>query len=255
MKLYPVLFLILLASTLALTACNTSAQEPRIDWQIQYEGDIDFSLNVDIYNLDLFETSLENINSLHERDTFVICYISAGSWEDWRPDANLFPEEVLGNAYVGWPGEKWLDIREIDKLAPIMEARIKLAAEKGCDGLDPDNVDGFENDTGFSISYAEQLEYNQWLAETAHANDMKIGLKNDLQQVNDLLPYFDWALNEECFFYDECEFLEPFRGAGKPIFVIEYKSAPRIFCPKARNMGFNAIYKRKSLDAYRQICP
>jgi len=224
-------------------------------WQIQYSGELDLSHDVDVYNLDLFETVPEDIEGLHIRDIYVMCYFSAGSWEDWRPDVDSFPKEIIGNKYANWPGEMWLDVRAINMLAPIMESRIKLAADKGCDGVDPDNVNGFENQTGFLITYTNQLNYNLWLAETAHRYGLDVGLKNDLSQITDLAPYFDWVLNEECFSYDECDLLVPFRKADKPVFVIEYETAPADFCPKAQELGFNAIYKNWELDAYREGCP
>ena len=238
------------------TPAETSLNLPiHADWQIQYSGEIELSLDVKVYNLDLFEVTPEDIASLHARGIYVMCYFSAGSWEDWRPDASLFPEEIIGNDYEGWPGEKWLDVRAINSLAPVMEARFSLAAEKGCDGVDPDNVNGFENETGFPISYADQLNYNLWLSETANRYGLDIGLKNDLSQIHDLLPHFDWALNEECFTYSECELLLPFYEAGKPVFVIEYETTPVDFCQKANELGFNAIYKNWELDAYREVCP
>jgi len=224
-------------------------------WQIQYSGEIDLSFDVDVYNLDLFEVSLEDIASLHTRGIYVMCYFSAGSWEDWRPDADQFPEEIIGNDYEGWPGEKWLDVRNIQALAPVMETRIRLAVEKGCDGVDPDNVNGFENETGFPISYADQLDFNLWLSQTAHTYDLEIGLKNNLNQINDMLSLFDWVLNEECFSYNECDLLSPFHEAGKPVFVIEYETAPADFCPQARELGFNVIHKNWGLDAHLEACP
>jgi len=224
-------------------------------WQIQYSGELDLSFDVDVYNLDLFEVTTEEINALHTRGIYVMCYFSAGSWEDWRPDANTFPKEIIGEEYDGWPGEKWLDVRSINKLAPILVSRIKLAADKGCDGVDPDNVNGFENETGYPITYTDQLNFNLWLSKTAHHSGLDIGLKNDLNQINDLLPYFDWALNEECFSYDECDLLVPFREAGKPVFVIEYETTLAQFCQIAKELGFNAIYKNWELDAYREACP
>jgi hypothetical protein len=79
-------------------------------------------------------------------------------------------------------------------------------------------------------------------------------LKNDLEQISELLPYFDWILNEECFTYQECNLLLPFIQAGKPVFVIEYESLQQEFCPLANQMGFNAIRKNWELDAYRVDC-
>ena len=145
------------------------------------------------------------IETLHQDGRSVICYFSAGSYEDWRPDEADFPASVRGKPLDNWPGESWLDIRQIDTLSPIMGARLDLAVQKGCDGVEPDNVDGYSNDTGFPLTAAHQLAYNIWLAEEAHARGLSIGLKNDLDQIPELLPYFDWALNEQCFEYEECD--------------------------------------------------
>ncbi len=223
-------------------------------WQIQYVGEIDTRLDIDVFNLDLFDTPPSTIEALHRRDVFVMCYFSAGSYEEWRPDADKFPAEVLGKDLEGWPSEKWLDIRRIDVLAPIMEARLNLAVAKGCDGVDPDNVNGYTNDTGFPLTYEDQIHYNVFLAEVAHQRGLSIGLKNDLEQIPELIPYFDWLLNEECFFYQECDLLLPFVEAGKPAFIIEYESEPSDFCPQALSMNFNALRKNWELDAYRVDC-
>lgn len=223
-------------------------------WQIQYTGEINTNLEVDIYNLDLFGTDSVTITDLHTRDIFIMCYFSAGSFEDWRPDINDFPAEILGKEYEGWPGEKWLDIRKIELLAPIMTARLDLASQKGCDGVDPDNVHGFVNNTGFPLTYEDQLQYNIWLAESAHERGLSIGLKNDLEQIPDLVPYFEWALNEECFTYGECNLLLPFTEANKPVFVIEYNMEPEEFCSRANEMNFNALRKNQELDAFRLSC-
>lgn len=99
-------------------------------WQVQYTGAVDTSLDVDVYNLDLFDTPKSVIDNLHSQGKKVICYFSAGSFEDWRPDAQQFPSEVKGQNLDGWPGEKWLDIRRLDILLPIMEARMDMAVQK-----------------------------------------------------------------------------------------------------------------------------
>jgi hypothetical protein len=224
------------------------------DWQIQYTGEIDLTLDVDVYNLDLFDTDSAVIFKLHERGIFVMCYFSAGSFEDWRPDASQFSQQVLGKDMEGWPGEKWLDIRQIDLLKPIMETRLDLAAHKNCDGVDPDNVNGYANDTGFPLIGEDQIAFNIFLAEAAHQRGLMIGLKNDLEQIPELLPYFDWELNESCFLYDECQMLLPFIEAGKPVFVIEYETSAEDFCQRANTLKFNALQKNWELDAFRIPC-
>jgi hypothetical protein len=98
--------------------------------------------NVSIFDIDLFDTPISTIQQLHKLEKKVICYFSAGSYEDWRPDASEFKPEDLGKDLDGWPGEKWLDLNS-ENVRKIMKERIKMASEKGCDGVDPDNVDGY----------------------------------------------------------------------------------------------------------------
>jgi hypothetical protein len=227
---------------------------PGTSWQIQFTGELDLSFDVQMYDLDLFDTPQASIDELHTAGRRVVCYFSAGSWEDWRPDASQFPESVLGNDLEGWPGERWLDIRQLDILGPIMTARLDLAVQKGCDGVDPDNVDGYDNDNGFPLTAQDQAAYNTWLAEQAHSRGLAVGLKNDLAQVSNLIDYFDWQLNEQCFQYNECDLLLPFIQAGKPVFSIEYQGNPASFCPQANSMNFDTLKKHLDLDAWRSAC-
>ncbi len=228
---------------------------PGMAWQIQYSGDLDLDLDVQVFNLDLFDTPEGDIQTLKDRGVLVVCYFSAGSFEDWRPDAGDFPGEALGNPLEGWPGERWLDVRH-QGLRPIMAARIELAASKGCDAVDPDNVDGYANDTGFDLTYDDQLAYNRFLAETAHGLGLAVSLKNDLEQIPDLVSLFDFAVNEECFDYDECDLLLPFVQAGKAVFQIQYDtSRADELCPQARRLGLDTLFKRRNLDAWRLACP
>jgi hypothetical protein len=227
---------------------------PGTSWQIQYTGELDLSLEVQMYDLDLFETSTAVIAQLHAAGRRVVCYFSAGSWEDWRPDAAQFPEGLLGNDLEGWPGERWLDIRQLAVLGPLMTARLDLAVQKGCDGVDPDNVEGYANDSGFPLTAQDQLTYNAFLAAASHARGLAVGLKNDLAQVPELISAFDWQLNEQCFQYNECDLLLPFIQAGKPVFGIEYQGDPASFCPQANSMNFDTLKKNLDLDAWRVAC-
>ena len=210
-------------------------------------------MNVAVYDIDGFDASANTVAQIHNKGSKAICYISAGSWEDWRPDAGDFPASVKGNNN-GWPGEKWLDIRNLDVLGPIMEARLDMCAAKGFDAVEPDNIDGYSNNTGFSLSASDQLTYNRFLADAAHARGLKIGLKNDLEQAAQLEPRFDFAINEQCFQYNECDLLLPFIDAGKAVFEVEYNGSTASFCPEANAMGFSAMKKRLDLDAWMDPC-
>jgi hypothetical protein len=206
-----------------------------------------------MFDIDLFDNDTAVVASLHAKGRRAICYLSAGSYEDWRPDAASFPAAVLGSSN-GWPGERWLDVRRLDLLGPIMEARLDLCKAKGFDGVEPDNVDGYTNDTGFPLNSADQLAYNRFLADAAHARGLSVGLKNDLDQVAQLEPKFDFAVVEQCFQYKECESLRPFTAAGKAVFEVEYELSPESFCPQARALGFMAMRKNLSLDAALTRC-
>jgi len=103
---------------------------PGTSWQYQLSDTVDTSIDATVYVVDMVETPQSTIDELHENGRFVICYFSAGSWEEYRDDADDFPPAVLGNVMDGWPDEKWLDIRQIDLLAPIMQARLDMAADK-----------------------------------------------------------------------------------------------------------------------------
>jgi hypothetical protein len=231
-------------------------------WQWQLADlPVDDPVEAIFYDIDLFEADAGLVTELQSRGSLVICYLSAGSWEDWRPDADQFPKEVLGDRYTGWPGERWLDIRRLDLIGPIMEARLDLCREKGFDGVEPDNIDGYTNRTGFPLTYQDQLLYNLWLADQAHLRGLSIGLKNDPEQAAELEPYFDWALTEDCFAEGWCSEMEPFTAAGKPVYAAEYNDRLTLdefrdrICPQAEELGFNLILKNRELDAWKGQCP
>ena len=226
---------------------------PATTWQWQLQGRIDFSVPARVYDVDGLDASAALVAKLHRGGRRAICYLNAGAYESWRADRRAFPASLLGRP-LGWPGERWLDIRWLDQLAPIMQARLELCRARGFDAVEPDNVDGYANRSGFPLTYADQLRYNRWLAAAAHRLGLSIGLKNDLEQVDDLLAYFDFAVVEQCFEYRECGRLLPFVWAGKAVFAVEYSLSTAVFCPEARRLRFNAVQKRLTLGAYRRAC-
>ena len=227
-------------------------------WQWQLAGlPVDLRVEADIYDVDLFETPVEVVAELHARGRHAICYLSAGSFEEWRPDAELFPRELIGRAYAGWPGEWWLDIRGMEQLGPLLEARLDLCRAKGFDGVEADNLDGYQAATGFPLTAHDQLRFNRWLATEAHARGLSIGLKNDPEQVTELVDDFDWALLEDCFAQGWCEALAPFAAQGKLVVAVEYTDSGVDWpdaCSQARRQGFSLVLKNRELDAWRGLC-
>jgi hypothetical protein len=190
-------------------------------WQWQLTGRIDRSIDVAMYDVDLFEATDGDLEGLKADGRAVICYFSAGSLEDYRDDVGFVDEAAVGKKLDGWPDERWLDVTHPDVWA-LAAQRLDRAVERGCDGVEPDNVDGFVNRTGFPLTPAEQLQFNRYLADEAHVRGLSVGLKNDVDQRKALEPWFDWALNEECVAYDECGGYTPFLDADKAVFHTEY---------------------------------
>jgi len=231
---------------------------PETTWQWQLDTPVDKSVNAQVFDIDLFENDATVVATLHTKGAKVICYTSVGSREDGRPDTDKFPVEIVGKDYPGWPGEKFLDIRQIDKLAPIILTRLDLCKQKGFDGVEPDNIDTYNAETGFPLTYEDQLKYNRWLVEQAHARGLSIGLKNDGDQAADLVNDFDWALTEDCFNQNWCDQMKPFIQQGKAVFTAEYGDTGITlddFCLRAKEMKFSAIFKNRGLDAFRKTCP
>ena len=222
-------------------------------WQYQLQGPVDTSVDAGTYDIDMFTTSPETVAALHADGREVICYINAGAVEDGRPDADQLPTDVRGSELEDWPGEFWLDVRRVDVLEPWLAARFDQCREKGFDGVEPDNVDGYTHPTGFPLTEDDQLAFNRMVARLAHDRGLTVGLKNDLDQVDDLVDSFDFAVNEQCAQYRECGVLEPFVEQGKPVFHVEYELPLDRFCPSPD--GFRSIRKAIVLDAPVEPCP
>lgn len=225
-------------------------------WHIQYNPTpVDPQADVDYWNLDLFDVGQETMWNLKSQGTKVMCYFSAGSWEEWRADAALFPEHCLG-ASNGWPGERWVDTN-CPQVRALMTDRIDLGISKGCDAFDPDNMDAYGNGGGgFSLSSADALEYFTFLADYAHIRGAQIGLKNALEIIPEALDTMDFAVNEQCWKYRECDLLFPVVDQGKPVFHIEYggqKKADR-HCSRFNDYGFSSVIKKKKLHAWEISC-
>jgi len=230
-----------------------------IHWQLQ--GNINTNYDVDIYDIDLFDTSKVLIEQLKSDGKKVICYFSGGSYENWRSDKGEFVAADLGKTLDGWAGERWLDIRS-DNVKRIMKSRLDLAKEKGCDGVEPDNMDGYANNTDIALTANDQLVYNRFIADESHARGLSVGLKNDLDQINELVDHFDFAVNEQCHEYTECDTLDPFIQQNKAVFNVEYKRSYKDdaakwaeLCTDAATRKFTTLVLPLDLDdSFRNSC-
>jgi hypothetical protein len=263
-------------------------------WQYQLQGSKSFAatggVNVDIcevpqsggacvrpsvFDIDLYaaeEVSGDNktlntaaVKAIHAKGAKAICYVDAGSIEDFRPDYQqaLTWHKSHGNSLLGkpfspeFPNERWANINndkgQRDFLLKLMEARVDKCVQAGFDGVEFDVVNAHEEGkpvTGWSVTPATQLVYNRALAGLAHRKGLSAALKNDLSQVGELVSYFDYAVNEECFQYDECGELSAFVKAGKPVFHVEYETSPASFCGKSGTLTFNSLKKPADYSLY-----
>ncbi len=227
---------------------------PGQQWQWQLTTPVDLKVNVPIYDIDGFDNSAAVVSELHAAGRRVICYIDVGAVEDYRPDASKLPASVIGRRVDGYPDERYLDIRQIGIIGPIMAARFDMCKAKGFDAVEPDVLDAYANNSGFPLSVADQLAYNDYIAGLVHARGMSVALKNDPELSVHESTIFDFSIDEQCVEYSECDELLPFITAGKAVLHVEYNLPPSQFCPITMPLGFSSMRKDVSLDAWREPC-
>ncbi|RKR90712.1 glycosyl hydrolase family 114 [Micromonospora pisi] len=226
---------------------------PTPTWQWQLRGEFDPNVDAEVFVLDAFRTPVEDIRRLRERDRRAVCYVNVGTYEPDRPDAERFPETVLGAAAYT-EGDRWLDIRQWSVLEPVLADRFRLCYGKGFTAVMPANMDGYARESGFPLTFDDQLVFNRRLAALARSAKLSPGLTNDLEQVVALEPSFDFAVNEQCFQRAECDQLLPFVEARKPVFQVEYDELADETCVAAQGYGFATIRKEPDLGPWRDLC-
>ena len=202
--------------------------------------------NVSTIFVDLFDASANRINNLKKQKKTVICYFSAGSAENWRTDYKKYPTVAKGKDMSGWSGEYWVDYRNPTVMS-ILINRIKLAKSKGCNGIDPDNVDGYLTKTGFPLTKSDQRNLMNKLSTTAKSEGLLIGLKNSSETAADLVGITDFVVVEQCEEYKECSKYKSFGQNNKPIYQIEYRAVNATMCANAKKFGASLIFANLAL--------
>jgi hypothetical protein len=175
------------------------------------------------------------VNAFHSAGQKCIAYIDVGTAENWRADYSSFPSGLKGSTN-GWPGENWVDVRPsgpfYSTLQSIMSARMNNAKAMGFDAIEPDNMDGTTNSTGFSISSSDQLAYVTWIANYAHSIGLAVFQKNWSEALGESYNYtstmvslFDGGINEQGNQYGEMSYWTAYIAAGKPVLNAEYSSS------------------------------
>lgn len=274
---------------------NATLWKPAVNstWQIVLSNPLDLAADatavipdVEVFDIDLFTNSVEVISTLQRLGKKVICYFSAGSYEPGRPDSGEFKASDKGKELDGWPGEYWLDLAS-ENVRGIMERRVQLASEKGCDAVDPDNVDGYvssrspspfppptpsqytdtstnqSNTNGLSLTQNASISFLEFLSNATSTYNLSMGLKNAQAILPTVLPLVAFSVNEQCAQYTECAAFAPMIAAGKPVFHIEYPDAGAkvttktvsSYCGSAADAGsFSTVAKNMDLDGWVEYC-
>lgn len=251
---------VLPAILLALTfnASAASFPNPILQWQLQSSGDYASSPEADVYDLDFQNLAASDLSLLKQRNAMLVCTISAGTWQEWRPDADQFPDDILGNDAAGWEGEKWLDIRATDSLTPILDARMQQCANQGYQGVELTNLDVYQQDSGFPVTQADQISFNLHLARLAHQHHLLVGMRDSPQLVGILVDDFDFAVAQGCYSGNGCDAYTQFASQNKPVVLVEFADSevnPEELCQYAQSNKFSAVIKHRNFDQFSQFCP
>jgi hypothetical protein len=197
------------------------------DWILQSQGLPATPPGVDFLDVDGFDTAASYVALAKSRGTRTICYLDVGSAESNRPDYSRLSaiSGLLGNAYPGFPSERYIDIRRYPEFIQIMDDRLRMCRDKDFDYVEFDVMDAFEDGaavTGFSLSERDMIDYVTALSARARGYGLKPVQKNASGSAAKLLTLFDAVLFEDCVQGDFCGDAAPYVNAGKPAFNAEY---------------------------------
>ena len=213
-----------------------------VRWFAQLDGTVDVAQTADLFYLDPDQQHASGLAALRARGRHYLCYLSAGSVEDFRNDATEFPDRAIGKQLVGFSNERWLDVRD-PTVRELMARRVTALAEQGCDGVPPSSLAVHAADTGFDLTATDALDYARWLAERIHAAGMSAGLTGPTELTGELWPSFDFGLAIGCVNGSQCAEYTAFTRAKKPVLHLELgdESAAPALCNAAISLGFEAL--------------
>jgi len=222
-------------------------------------------------DVDGFNVSAAKVAALHAAGLKVVCYLDVGSYETGRPDSADYPAALRLSEDPDWPGEWFLDTRDVFKsgsvLASILNKRFQMCKDKGFDAVEPDNLDNWDANRSI-LTEQDQVDFDGWVADAVHALGISVALKNCPELVTKvdrtgqrLVDKFDFELDEQCQEYSECDSFTEFTKSGKAIFDVEYKTNVTLNCSQFGTLSINAL--KKDLDLVgagdsgylRQTCP
>jgi hypothetical protein len=260
-------------ATLVAMVCATPASAQPSWWvpttsdtfQWDLEEPVDTSVPATVYDIDWENNSASVVQTLHSLNRHVVCYVDVGTWESYRSDAKDYPPSILGKKLPGYPQERFVDIRALDKLGPILQKRFETCKTKGFDAVEPDNMDTYtykptEKKTGFPLTAKDEIAFITWFVVQVHGLGMSILQKNDPGQTDQVQNQFDFALLEQCAQYGFCKRYELYHASSRAVFDTEYYPHTSISefqnndCPIEQQLGYYLILKKLSLNPWIVTC-
>jgi hypothetical protein len=226
----------------AAVAENPYVPASNVSWLVQLDGPVDITEPAELFYLDAELQDPADLAALHAQGRHYLCYLSAGSLESFRDDADEFPPGAVGNPLADFPREHWLDVSD-PTVRELMARRVTALAAAGCDGVPPSSLAVHNADTGFALSATDALDYARWLAERINAAGMSAGLSGPAEMTSELWRSFDFGLGIGCLEGTACREYQSFTQAKKPVLHIELgdeNSASEI-CNAAKALGFSPL--------------
>ncbi len=244
------------------------------EWILDSESLPETPPPVDYLGIDGEESLGSYVSTAAGAGTEVWCYVSVGTVEDYRADAQDFydldaaeidagREPILGDVYPEWPDERWLHPGRHEVFMPLMEARLDACEAKGFSLVELDNMDAYDNDTGLGVTQVEEIAYVRALVTAIQDRGMGAIHKGATDLVPDLEEHMEALLLEDCVLYNHCEAGGPYLISGKPLWNAEYPEAwqdeGRDFaldsvCAAAEASGTSTIIKELSLTERTIVC-
>lgn len=176
-------FLTLSLASLALGQVNVpSGFTPGVKWQIEIQTPLATSGTLQpsdalVWDIDLYQAASNPRIIPYIRSqipgAIVICYFNAGLVQqtDCDYDSDWANSGLLGRGHPDFPEESFIDVRN-PRAVELIQRRITLANQIGCDGVDPDNIDTYIYDQDGSTGVSYYFPYHFCRLNNPHTNHL-----------------------------------------------------------------------------------
>jgi hypothetical protein len=227
----------------------------RWDWQLKGPADLD--RDVEMLTLDPRLVTADQLQALRAQGVDTVCHVNAGTIAETDPGFSDLPPAVIGSAHKTRPNERYLDIRRLQMVVPVITQQIVACKNQGFTAIEPDGLDAYAQDSSFPLTAADTVHYATTLAHVAHGLGLRIAQKNVPELTEAMLPHFDFAITESCFATGTCEQIAAYPKANKPAFNAEYTDADIDFakaCTEGARLNINMIRKDRPVTAPVIFC-